>query len=183
MRALTRQVRAVCQCARAGRHQVERLCTPSTTTRSSLWWARPAAAKRPVRGRDAAGALVRVWASQNNPAAWRTRGRQWRHERTEIPQFLDEAGWTLNGKMVACTQPRRVAATSVASRVADEMAVKLGREVRRGLRSWADAPGVPNVSLPAPGGIGVHACAHAARSDTRSGLKTCGRLGRHGSST
>jgi len=52
---------------------------------------------------------------------------------TEIPQYLDEAGWTLDGKMVACTQPRRVAATSVAARVADEMAVKLGREVRRRL--------------------------------------------------
>ena len=31
--------------------------------------------------------------------------------------------------MVACTQPRRVAATSVASRVAEEMDVVLGEEV------------------------------------------------------
>jgi len=57
----------------------------------------------------------------------------------EIPQYLDEAGWTLDGKIVACTQPRRVAATSVASRVADEMAVKLGREVRPHLLwTWQD---------------------------------------------
>jgi pre-mRNA-splicing factor ATP-dependent RNA helicase DHX15/PRP43 len=34
-----------------------------------------------------------------------------------------------NGKMVACTQPRRVAAMSVAQRVADEMDVKLGEQV------------------------------------------------------
>ena len=31
--------------------------------------------------------------------------------------------------MIACTQPRRVAATSVATRVASEMQVKLGKEV------------------------------------------------------
>ncbi len=31
--------------------------------------------------------------------------------------------------MVGCTQPRRVAAMSVAARVAQEMAVKLGNEV------------------------------------------------------
>ncbi len=34
-----------------------------------------------------------------------------------------------NGKMVACTQPRRVAAMSVAQRVADEMDVPLGEQV------------------------------------------------------
>ena len=32
-------------------------------------------------------------------------------------------------KMIACTQPRRVAANSVAKRVADEMDVQLGKEV------------------------------------------------------
>eukprot|EP00200_Dunaliella_tertiolecta_P015841 CAMPEP_0202414258 /NCGR_PEP_ID=MMETSP1128-20130828/32240_1 /ASSEMBLY_ACC=CAM_ASM_000463 /TAXON_ID=3047 /ORGANISM="Dunaliella tertiolecta, Strain CCMP1320" /LENGTH=123 /DNA_ID=CAMNT_0049020639 /DNA_START=70 /DNA_END=438 /DNA_ORIENTATION=- len=38
---------------------------------------------------------------------------------TQIPQFLDEAGWTEGGRMVACTQPRRAAAVTVASRVAE----------------------------------------------------------------
>lgn len=35
-------------------------------------------------------------------------------------QYLHEAGYTRRGK-VGCTQPRRVAAMSVASRVADEV--------------------------------------------------------------
>lgn len=48
---------------------------------------------------------------------------------TQIPQFLVEAGYTNTGGVVACTQPRRVAATSIASRVADEMDVTLGQEV------------------------------------------------------
>ncbi|KAI9308744.1 Asp-Glu-Ala-His box polypeptide 35, isoform CRA_a [Cunninghamella echinulata] len=48
---------------------------------------------------------------------------------TQIPQYLDEAGWTNNGKQIACTQPRRIAATTVAQRVADEKNCKLGAEV------------------------------------------------------
>ena len=49
---------------------------------------------------------------------------------TQIPQFLVEAGYAEQGtSLVACTQPRRVAATSIASRVADEMDVELGGEV------------------------------------------------------
>jgi HrpA-like RNA helicase len=36
-----------------------------------------------------------------------------------------EDGYTANGK-VGCTQPRRVAAMSVAARVSEEMGVKLG---------------------------------------------------------
>lgn len=48
---------------------------------------------------------------------------------TQIPQYLHEAGWTGNGFMVGITQPRRVAATTVASRVADEKGAVLGHEV------------------------------------------------------
>ena len=46
---------------------------------------------------------------------------------SQIPQWLTE----INGpkKAVACTQPRRVAAMSVAQRVSDEMDVTLGQEV------------------------------------------------------
>ena len=49
---------------------------------------------------------------------------------TQIPQFLLSAGWAKQGKTcIACTQPRRVAATSIAARVAEEMDVELGKEV------------------------------------------------------
>ncbi|KAJ6707136.1 ATP-DEPENDENT RNA HELICASE [Salix viminalis] len=48
---------------------------------------------------------------------------------TQIPQYLKEAGWADGGRVIACTQPRRLAVQSVASRVAEEMDVKLGEEV------------------------------------------------------
>jgi pre-mRNA-splicing factor ATP-dependent RNA helicase DHX15/PRP43 len=49
---------------------------------------------------------------------------------TQIPQFLVDAGYASPGfQAVACTQPRRVAATSIAARVAEEMDVPLGEEV------------------------------------------------------
>ncbi|OTA35828.1 hypothetical protein BTJ68_03977 [Hortaea werneckii EXF-2000] len=48
---------------------------------------------------------------------------------TQLPQYLYEAGYCKDGLKVGCTQPRRVAAMSVASRVAEEVGVKLGNEV------------------------------------------------------
>lgn len=53
---------------------------------------------------------------------------------TQLPQYLHEAGYTDNNKMVGCTQPRRVAAMSVATRVAEEMGVKVGNEVGYAIR-------------------------------------------------
>nr|CAG4712625.1 unnamed protein product [Naegleria fowleri] len=53
---------------------------------------------------------------------------------TQIPQFLVHAGYSKDGKGIACTQPRRVAAMSVAQRVADEMDVDLGNEVGYSIR-------------------------------------------------
>ncbi|KAI8929701.1 P-loop containing nucleoside triphosphate hydrolase protein [Entophlyctis helioformis] len=54
---------------------------------------------------------------------------------TQIPQFLvfDEQPQQ-KGMLIACTQPRRVAAMSVAKRVADEMDVSLGNEVGYSIR-------------------------------------------------
>ncbi|XP_037771510.1 probable ATP-dependent RNA helicase DHX35 isoform X3 [Chelonia mydas] len=48
---------------------------------------------------------------------------------TQIPQYLAEAGWTAEGRVVGVTQPRRVAAVSVAGRVAEERGAVLGHEV------------------------------------------------------
>ncbi|KAJ8678997.1 hypothetical protein QAD02_014784 [Eretmocerus hayati] len=48
---------------------------------------------------------------------------------TQIPQFLVEAGWATNGKLIGITEPRRVATTSLATRVADERNCILGDEV------------------------------------------------------
>lgn len=56
---------------------------------------------------------------------------------TKIPQYLNSAGFNDTNKStsghsqlcIACTQPRRVAATSVAKRVAREMGCKLGTKV------------------------------------------------------
>jgi len=53
---------------------------------------------------------------------------------TQVPQYLYRAGWAPIGSMVACTQPRRVAAMSVAARVAEEMNVELGQEVGFSIR-------------------------------------------------
>ena len=53
---------------------------------------------------------------------------------TQIPQYLYEAGYTNNGMKIGCTQPRRVAAMSVAARVAEEVGVKLGNEVGYAIR-------------------------------------------------
>ena len=48
---------------------------------------------------------------------------------TQMTQYLAEAGYTSRGK-IGCTQPRRVAAMSVAKRVAEEVGCRLGEEVR-----------------------------------------------------
>ncbi|XP_030767436.1 ATP-dependent RNA helicase DHX8 [Sitophilus oryzae] len=47
---------------------------------------------------------------------------------TQITQYLAEEGFTARGK-IGCTQPRRVAAMSVAKRVAEEFGCRLGQEV------------------------------------------------------
>jgi len=51
----------------------------------------------------------------------------------QMTQYLHEDGYTDWG-VVGCTQPRRVAAVSVAKRVADEMAVTVGEEVGYAIR-------------------------------------------------
>ncbi|XP_024928631.2 pre-mRNA-splicing factor ATP-dependent RNA helicase DEAH7 isoform X2 [Ziziphus jujuba] len=52
---------------------------------------------------------------------------------TQLTQYLHEDGYTING-IVGCTQPRRVAAMSVAKRVSEEMETELGGKVGYAIR-------------------------------------------------
>lgn len=52
---------------------------------------------------------------------------------TQVAQFLHEDGYTKHG-LIGCTQPRRVAAMSVAKRVSEEMEVELGKLVGYSIR-------------------------------------------------
>jgi pre-mRNA-splicing factor ATP-dependent RNA helicase DHX38/PRP16 len=52
---------------------------------------------------------------------------------TQLTQYLKEEGYCANG-IIGCTQPRRVAAVSVAKRVSEEMNVELGGEVGYSIR-------------------------------------------------
>ena len=57
---------------------------------------------------------------------------------TQLPQYCVNAGFGVDAsgrsRLVACTQPRRVAAMSVAARVAEEMDCRLGEEVGYSIR-------------------------------------------------
>jgi len=53
---------------------------------------------------------------------------------TQIPQFMVETDVMKGGKIIGCTQPRRVAAMSVSKRVADEMDLELGVHVGYSIR-------------------------------------------------
>ncbi|GMG17853.1 unnamed protein product [Phytophthora fragariaefolia] len=59
---------------------------------------------------------------------------------TQVPQYLAEAGWAADraggaGKrLVVCTQPRRVAAVTIAERVAQEMSCRVGEDVGYAVR-------------------------------------------------
>ncbi|TKY87840.1 hypothetical protein EX895_003421 [Sporisorium graminicola] len=51
---------------------------------------------------------------------------------TQLPQFLYNAGWASSPSttgIIACTQPRRVAASTIAARVSAELGTKLGQEI------------------------------------------------------
>ncbi|KAK4506985.1 hypothetical protein PRZ48_000719 [Zasmidium cellare] len=50
---------------------------------------------------------------------------------TQLPQYLEQAGWCNDGKVIA---PRRVAATTVAKRVSEEMRCQLGQQVGYSIR-------------------------------------------------
>ncbi|XP_004295532.1 PREDICTED: pre-mRNA-splicing factor ATP-dependent RNA helicase PRP16-like [Fragaria vesca subsp. vesca] len=62
---------------------------------------------------------------------------------TQLTQYLHEDGYTVNG-IVGCTQPRRVAAMSVAKRVSEEMETDLGDKVGYAIR-FEDVTGANTV--------------------------------------
>eukprot|EP00644_Phytophthora_capsici_P008597 jgi/Phyca11/111763/e_gw1.20.17.1 len=63
---------------------------------------------------------------------------------TQVPQYLLEAGWAtprsrragnnVRNRVIVCTQPRRVAAVTIAERVAQEMGCQVGEEVGYAVR-------------------------------------------------
>ncbi|XP_050728127.1 probable ATP-dependent RNA helicase DHX37 [Eriocheir sinensis] len=57
---------------------------------------------------------------------------------TQVPQFLYEAGYTSGGRMIGITEPRRVAAVSMARRVGEEMGLS-AREVSYQIRFEGNA--------------------------------------------
>ncbi|XP_072951329.1 pre-mRNA-splicing factor ATP-dependent RNA helicase DEAH7-like isoform X2 [Typha angustifolia] len=63
---------------------------------------------------------------------------------TQLTQYLHEDGYTYSG-LVGCTQPRRVAAMSVAKRVSEEMETELGDKVGYAIR-FEDVTG-PNTII------------------------------------
>ncbi|KAJ4836427.1 hypothetical protein Tsubulata_043006 [Turnera subulata] len=63
---------------------------------------------------------------------------------TQLTQYLHEDGYTTHG-IVGCTQPRRVAAMSVAKRVSEEMETELGDKVGYAIR-FEDVTG-PNTII------------------------------------
>ena len=64
-------------------------------------------------------------------------------------QYLHEDGYSRLG-MIGCTQPRRVAAMSVAKRVSEEMMVSLGAEVGYSIR-FEDVTSKVRTNI--PGGV------------------------------
>jgi len=61
-------------------------------------------------------------------------------------QYMHEDGYTNYG-MIGCTQPRRVAAMSVAKRVSEEFGCKLGEEVGYAIRFEDVTSEVRNLQL------------------------------------
>uniref|UniRef100_A0AC35TTN7 ATP-dependent RNA helicase DHX35 n=1 Tax=Rhabditophanes sp. KR3021 TaxID=114890 RepID=A0AC35TTN7_9BILA len=53
---------------------------------------------------------------------------------TQLPQYLYEAGWCDDGRLIGITQPRRVAVISLANRISEEMETNVGGKVGYAIR-------------------------------------------------
>lgn len=74
-----------------------------------------------------------LWSVENHPVTIIV-GQTGCGKTTQIPQYLLEAGWAADDHQIAITQPRRISAISVASRVAAEVGSVLGDEVGYSIR-------------------------------------------------
>ncbi|CAO1631618.1 unnamed protein product [Sympodiomycopsis kandeliae] len=74
-----------------------------------------------------------LWAVEKSPVTIIV-GQTGCGKTTQIPQYLLEAGWAADSQQIGITQPRRISATSVASRVAIEAGSVLGDEVGYSIR-------------------------------------------------
>jgi ATP-dependent RNA helicase DDX35 len=64
---------------------------------------------------------------------------------TQIPQYLVESGWAENDFQIVCTQPRRIAAITLAQRVAEEAGTDVGNSVGYSVRF--DDQSSPNTQI------------------------------------
>ena len=119
------------------------LPTSASSTSSSSSSSSPAV--NPVNGRPFSAAYHRILATRQTLPVYSFRseftsmlkqhqtmilvGETGSGKTTQIPQFCVLDGYATGGKLVACTQPRRVAAMSVSKRVSEEMDVEYGSEV------------------------------------------------------
>ncbi|KAJ3212239.1 DEAH-box RNA helicase prp16, partial [Clydaea vesicula] len=87
---------------------------------------------------------------------------------TQLTQFLMEDGYTNYGK-IGCTQPRRVAAMSVAKRVSEEMGSKLGTTVGYSIR-FEDCTDESTVIKYMTDGILLRECLNGANLDQYSAI-------------
>ena len=87
---------------------------------------------------------------------------------TQLTQFLHEDGYTDFGK-IGCTQPRRVAAMSVAKRVSEEMGTKLGTTVGYSIR-FEDCTDETTVIKYMTDGILLRECLNGADLDQYSAI-------------
>ncbi|TYZ68914.1 hypothetical protein PybrP1_012252 [[Pythium] brassicae (nom. inval.)] len=87
---------------------------------------------------------------------------------TQLTQYLHEEGYSQYG-MIGCTQPRRVAAMSVAQRVSEEMGVPLGDEVGYSIR-FEDLTSDKTVVKYMTEGVLLHESLREADLDTYSAV-------------
>lgn len=81
------------------------------------------------RSRLRSSSRARIELTEDRPAVVVVIGETGSGKTTQLTQFLHEEGYSNYG-LIGCTQPRRVAAMSVAQRVSEEMEVRQRSSLR-----------------------------------------------------